>query len=244
MRPLPATAILELWELGEPLERAERALAVLAGAGGEERLEALAELTLGERDARLLELRERTFGRTLQAFAKCPGCGEGYEFSLDTRELLARRRPGTPGEAELATGEFSLRFRLPNAGDLVAVANAPDVATARVQLAERCVSAASRGALAVEVSELPEHALVRLAQEMSELDPAAEIPVALTCAGCGRGWQPLFDIAEFFWVELRALARRLLREVHALASAYGWAESEILAMSARRRRAYLELAGA
>ena len=56
--------------------------------------------------------------------------------------------------------------------------------------------------------------------------------------------QPLADsleIAGFFWAELSTQARRLLGEVHTIASAYGWREAEILALSARRRHYYLEL---
>ena len=52
-----------------------------------------------------------------------------------------------------------------------------------------------------------------------------------------------FDIATVLWTELAGLARSLIEEVDALASAYGWSEREILALSGRRRRAYLELAG-
>jgi hypothetical protein len=47
----------------------------------------------------------------------------------------------------------------------------------------------------------------------------------------------------FFWSEISAEARRLLLEVHNLASAYGWSESDILSMSALRRRYYLEMIG-
>ncbi|HEX2516118.1 MAG TPA: phage baseplate protein, partial [Chloroflexota bacterium] len=39
-------------------------------------------------------------------------------------------------------------------------------------------------------------------------------------------------------------ARRLLREVHTLARAYGWREAEILALPGRRRQTYLDLVGA
>jgi hypothetical protein len=42
---------------------------------------------------------------------------------------------------------------------------------------------------------------------------------------------------------LTTWVRRLLREVHTLALAYGWREADILNMSARRRRFYLEMAG-
>ena len=64
-----------------------------------------------------------------------------------------------------------------------------------------------------------------------------------TCLGCGHPWQPLFDIATLLWTELTNLARSLIEEVDALASAYGWSERDILALGGRRRRAYLELAG-
>ena len=49
------------------------------------------------------------------------------------------------------------------------------------------------------------------------------------------------DVAAFFWTELNAWAVRLLREIHALASAYGWREADILALSPKRRDLYLEL---
>ena len=40
---------------------------------------------------------------------------------------------------------------------------------------------------------------------------------------------------------MEAHARRLLLDVHQLASAYGWSEMEILSLSATRRNAYLEM---
>jgi hypothetical protein len=67
--------------------------------------------------------------------------------------------------------------------------------------------------------------------------------LGLHCPLCSHSWQALFDIASFFWTEISAHARRLLREVDALARAYGWSEAEILGLSASRRQAYLELIG-
>ena len=57
-------------------------------------------------------------------------------------------------------------------------------------------------------------------------------------------WELLFDIAEFFWTEISAQAQRLLREIDALARAYGWTEHEILSLPAQRRQTYLELIAA
>jgi hypothetical protein len=40
---------------------------------------------------------------------------------------------------------------------------------------------------------------------------------------------------------VEALARRVLWEVHTLACAYGWTESETLALSPARRARYLQM---
>ena len=58
---------------------------------------------------------------------------------------------------------------------------------------------------------------------------------------CGAVWDALFDAGEFLWNEVAACAQRLLRQIHLLARAYGWRESEILSLSPVRREAYLEL---
>jgi hypothetical protein len=42
-------------------------------------------------------------------------------------------------------------------------------------------------------------------------------------------------------MKIDMLARRLLREVDALARVYGWSEAAILALPATRRQAYLEI---
>ena len=68
--------------------------------------------------------------------------------------------------------------------------------------------------------------------------------LALRCDACGHEWVSPFDIGAFLLREVEAWAEGLLREVHALARAYGWSERAILDLSARRRRAYLDLVGA
>ena len=78
---------------------------------------------------------------------------------------------------------------------------------------------------------------------MSQVDPFGDIRLTLECPACRRSWELMFDIGAFVWREIDAWARRLLREIHALAKAYGWSEHSILEMSAERRSAYLELLG-
>ena len=66
-------------------------------------------------------------------------------------------------------------------------------------------------------------------------------PGALYCPECGHRWHATFDIVSFFWSEIDAWAYRTLHQVHRLASAYGWREADILAMSPWRRQFYLSL---
>ena len=56
-----------------------------------------------------------------------------------------------------------------------------------------------------------------------------------------RSWAVMFDVVSFFWSEICVQAKRLLREVHTLARAYGWREVDILGMSTARRQFYLEM---
>ena len=109
------------------------------------------------------------------------------------------------------------------------------------QVLARCVLAAMHAGVAHDGARLPESVVAALVAAMAAADPLADIRLGLICPACGHAWQVLFDIVTFFWSEIDAWARRTLREVHALARAYGWREAEILALTARRRQHYLEI---
>ena len=155
----------------------------------------------------------------------------------------ARVEPEEEDRVVVADG-LKLWFRLPDSRDLAAIAGGSrDPASARKLLARRCVSRASRNGRPVENFELSTEVISKLARRMTECDTQAEVLLDLRCPACRHGWQEPFDIVTFFWTELTVRVKRLLREVHTLALAYGWGEADILDMSARRRRFYLELAG-
>jgi hypothetical protein len=74
---------------------------------------------------------------------------------------------------------------------------------------------------------------------MAQADPMAEILLTLRCPVCDNEWSAALDIATFLWAEIEARAKRILFEVHALASAYGWTEKEVLSLSEHRRALYM-----
>jgi hypothetical protein len=250
--------ILAVWEAGRsqhPLDRALTMLLAGAGAAGEDqgahptRAE-LARLPIGQRDARLLDLREQTFGPTFNAVARCLSCAQEIEFSLRTADMKVSQPAAGDADdipkTQLEHDGWRVRFRALDSRDLShAVAAADREAGVRILL-ERCVLAAERIApdVADDVKEIPASVRNRVQQWLAELDPQSQVMLALRCPHCDAAWQAPFDIAGFFWDELSAQARRLLREVHVLASAYGWSEAEILALGAARRAAYIDLVGA
>lgn len=240
MYPLSAQRALEAWERGQRSDSIERSLVLLSSALPNVRRDRLGKLPLGQRDALLMRLRERTFGSQVRGFAQCPKCNTRLEFPLDLRAYdsaaaLARRlAPET-----LSAEGFEVRFRLPDSGDLAAMSRCRDVEGARHLLLERCVLEASHGGEPVPVGELPEVVVERVGERMEALDPLAYLPLSIDCARCGHDWMILLDPGSLLWREIASTAERLLQEVHALARAYGWSESEILAMSDARRRFYL-----
>jgi hypothetical protein len=247
MQSLSPEQILAVWERGRPQHALDRALTILAAATPEASRAALADLPIGERDARLLQLRALVFGPRAEAFAECPNCTERVEFPLDTSTLDERKRVSPEGNASTyrttAPGSYEtdangngnlLRFRLPTSRDLVEVVTAADDGEALRLLVQRCSGQ----------KDLPNESIAALSRAMLEADPQAEITLRLTCPACGHEWDLLFDIAEFLWRELSAQAHRLLREIDTLARAYGWTEREILNLPAQRRQTYLEMLAA
>ncbi len=240
MRAFTAEDFLLAREAGGGDDAAGRAVTLLARAVPDESVDTVWRLPLGARNDRLMALRERLFGARLEAYAECPHCGEPLEFALDAE---AFRPPADEGAAEVAfdVDGVTLRVRLLDSRDVRAASTCADVSEARALLVERCVLEAWRGDEVMAAGALPPEIVAHLAERLEAGDPRAETRLDLVCPACKGQWEIALDIASFLYAEVDAQARRLLREVHAIARGYGWREADILAMSARRRRDYLEL---
>ncbi len=242
MRALSSGELLDVWERGLPQTPARRALLLLEAACPETPPGVLARWSVGQRDAALLNLREWAFGARLSSLAACPACAERVELNFDASDIRVSQDVEPPETFALASGDHELLFRLPDSRDLDALAGCAGVEAARAVLLERCVLSARRGGKEVSTGELPPEVGAAIAEQMERADPQADVVLDLNCPQCDCRWRVLFDIVSFFWDEIHAWAKRLLREVHILASAYGWRESETLALSPWRRRFYVEMA--
>jgi hypothetical protein len=232
MRTLSSADLVDLWDRGSSLHPVDRSL-VLLHAVLPETYEHLADWPLGRRNQALAELRGACFGSRLEAWTACPRCGEKLEFQMDTRSLVAPLAPAH--DAINIKGES---FRPPNSRDLAIAARERNPRTAAIRLMEACRS---------EVGEplaWSEQDIDEAGEQMALADPMAEIRLTLDCPACSNQWDETLDIGEFFWTEVASRARLVLRDVHILASAYGWNEREILSLTEARRAIYLEMSQA
>lgn len=235
--------IVQLWEMGQRQHPLERMLTLLTVALPGVPRSDLLNLSVGQGDAYLLMLRERSFGSQFVGFAECPQCQERLECLFSLADIWSGAAPvEVLGEVrQLQIEDYTLQVCLPTQADLLAIVGSRSLETARTHLLQRCVREVRYEGEAIAVTALPDEIVAAIGEQMLQLDPQAEVQLTLNCPACEHSWSVLFDITTFVWAEISSQARRLLREVHLLATAYGWQEADILAMSAIRRRFYLEL---
>lgn len=249
MRSLTATELLNIWETGRHVSPSRRSLLLLSAAFPEER-EVLADIPLGGVCRRLLQLRALLFGPTLNCLAGCPACRGTIETSVEVDELLGQDRHDQntldasvePKPYAIVHGDYSVEFRLPTARDVMALDGTKVQAVSK--LAELLIISSTCMGEQVAVGNLPEGILAAVEHQVTDLDPLAQIELALSCPDCAATWEENLHIIDFLWQEIGNLARRLLFEVARLAATFGWSEQDILNLSPERRRSYLELLGA
>jgi hypothetical protein len=244
MHELSTEHLLAAWERGlaEP-HHIGRALALLGAASRDADPLSLAELTVGRRDAMLLQLHQELFGESVDALSVCTGCRERVEICFNLSEIQDSRPPISNNSLTLCFQQYEVEFRPPSSRDLLVLAGSGEDRLDRSRLLERIVLSAKHMDQVISIRELPDSLISAIESRIQEADPQAEVSLKLRCQSCGHEWSALFDIGSFLWKHVDAWAIRLLREVHTLARAYGWREADILAMTPWRRFAYLEMLG-
>jgi hypothetical protein len=253
LRPLVGRDEEFLLQHGRALSPAARTTAVLARClsrlGPVSRItpDIARSLTVGDREALLLQLRRLTLGEKMSCLLKCPACAEKLDLELDISELLLAPYGQVADVHEtsaFADGlSYRVRFRLPNGADLEAaaavIASTPESAAELVL--RRCVQELIDANSGETVQGMPAGVVDALSERMAELDPQAEILFDLRCPVCGESFGTSFDIGDYFFREICGREVELNREIHLLAFHYHWSEREILRLSRRTRLLYLDL---
>lgn len=239
-----AETLLQVWEASCGEHPIRRALALLDAAWPRPDAGDWARAPIGHRDAWLLDLHRILFGPELATTTRCPRCQERLDIAFRAEEigLPPPALSAEPSAFRLSAKGYDVEYRLPTSEDLLAAsAQSSDPDDVAATLLDRCILNARRRGRAVAAADLPEPVVAGLAAGVQTQDPGVEIRVALVCEDCGYGWEIDFDPVLHVAAELDDWAQRLLAEVHLLASAYGWAERDIVAMSPLRRQIYLDM---
>jgi hypothetical protein len=240
MRALSHADCLSLWERGQTLHPLDQGLLAVHAAFPESQRESVADWPLGRRNRALAQLRCASFGRWLRGWTACKQCGDKLEFEVDGNALMTS---GT-ASADTSIDLHGKVFRVPTSRDLARIAGEPDPALATMHLLEQCLVSASgqdSDESRFDARKLTAEELDAIGERMVQADPLAEVLLHFDCPACHCSFDLDLDLPTFLWSEMEGRAKRLLRDVHTLASAYGWSEREILSLSPARRDFYLEM---
>ena len=241
MNKLSASELLNIWEFGRSKTFASQALLLLSTSCPERSIDTLAELSIGQRDALLLTLREMTFGQSLNCMASCPGCSDQLELTLNVADIRVEKKVGSTGELTTIIEKHEVRFRVPNSKDIASLHDPKNLAASRKEIYDRCILSICKNGKKIPFDEMPVNVKEEISDLIAKADPQADVLLDLTCPSCNKKWQVVFDIVSFFWIEITSWAYRIMYEVRNLALAYGWSEDDILSMSPWRRHHYLEM---
>jgi hypothetical protein len=197
--------------------------------------EIIDKLLVGDRDYLILQLRRMTLGDRFAAVFSCPACKRAMDVEFLAQDISIEPRLQNTVAYTWASDDAQrvVRYRLPNGADQEAVADlrAGDAVEA---LLARCVIDDGGTPLSNEER-------VAVIAEMDARAPQIDLELELNCPECGHSFTTPFDCTSFFFSEIRAQSRHLIREVHYLALHYHWSETEILNLQRDRRRRYLAL---
>jgi hypothetical protein len=195
------------------------------------------ELCVSDLEALLLMMRQNILGDMISTDARCPaaGCGARVDISFGIGEYLQSRRPRKVKNVEQSPrknwfrlqGE-AVEFRLPTAGDLLAIENHADP---HRELANRCM----------RPTTLKPALRRRVENAMEALSPRYSSTLKGVCPECGAGFEIYFDVRSFVLQELHNRAAGVYQDVHLLALHYKWPEEQILALPQNRRAYYAEM---
>ncbi len=234
---LSTSDLLRIWEQAASQPPARRSFLLLAGATGD--LRWTAALSIGQRDRGLMLLRRELFGDRVEGLTQCPQCQSRVEMRFAVSQIV--QQAIAMETAPLKVNGYEVQWRLPTCGDLAELADETSPNRLRQRLLERCLVAVQHQQQSIGLPDCPPELIDVVCQAMASADPLGDVQLDVTCPDCSLAWNAGFDIGAFLWREIDAWARRLLSDIYRLASAFGWSEAEILTMSNRRRRIYLDL---
>ena len=112
MKSLSAKQLLLVWEHVHGFSLLQKTLLLLEMVQPESEQTKVAELSIGERDTRLLALRNSIFGSSLHNTIDCPDCNSKMEWDMNLQDLIIQPSSNheVSDEHEFVMDDFLVRF--------------------------------------------------------------------------------------------------------------------------------------
>jgi len=165
--------------------------------------------------------------------AECMVCGTPFDTSAALRDApRAEAGSGYP-VIEVSTSLGCRRFEAPNGRHEEALARMSGMPGQRDLLVLCGLAPTARD----DTRRFTEGDVATIANRFDEICPDVADQLSLTCPSCQAPTEARLDPLTFAFPSQQGV----LRDVHRIACAYHWRETEILALPASRRRAYVEM---
>ncbi len=207
------------------------------GAGREVPIGVCWALPIGRRLEALLDLVALSDNRAFTAAFPCSGCGQTLESELSLSDLIEhQRRLVKGGPVAVRVANAVLELKLPTGDDLRRWEAAPVDETRMIR---ELVVDRDAGDRVLGQGEIPDAWRAAVDDAMASADPLVDFRLLSSCPDCGAETEIGFDLQRFALERLEQRQRRLLDEIHLIASAYHWSEAELVALTPVRRAQYL-----
>ena len=205
-------------------------------------LERLDAATLDSRARALLQIVRETQGDRLLWKACCANedCGHEMELELSVAQLLSAPEPAERFSCSAEPG-CELELRLPTGRDQIewgeSAADAEEEGV-DLRMASSLVSRVN-GRPPGSDWTLPYEWLPAIDAAFREHDVLTAVELQVSCPWCGKESALEPDVEALALSCLAVEQKRVLEEIHQLASVYHWTEAEVLALPPRRRAFYI-----
>ena len=165
--------------------------------------------------------------------ARCSHCGEPFDLSIDLSHPVCRAASKPAAEVRVETSIGTRRFAVPTGAHEERAARMPARKDPRRTFAALCGLSDTADD---DAEQFDAHDLELIDEALEAASPDIADEVSIACPSCGEETACRIDPLHF------AFPREgdILREIHLIATGYGWHPPDILALPARHRGWYAD----
>jgi len=210
----------------------------------------LLDITIGDRTVILLNLQKIMFGEIMHCEMCCQMCKKAVFIDIPISNLLQNfiEVSASKTEFEINIDNFLLKVRLPTTKDQEALISLEknnnknnNTAATMLDYGENFARSLILTSKPKLPEKLSEEFLNKLGLQIQKLESLSDILINIECHSCKDVIQTPFFIEDFIFKELSFRQKLFEQEIHWLALYYHWNEHDILSLSMKQRKRYVQL---